>query len=92
MLGQRYRSPTPPLTENHEGLLDMDDSEGGVSEEDHCVIAGGTREGWGPVSSVILWRRMLGILGNINKINEPAIHAKVMECLITVWNMLAKVA
>ena len=91
VLGQGYRSPSPPLTDSHEGLLDMDESSGGISEEDQCVIAGGMREGWGPASSVVLWRRMLGVLGNINKISNPAIHAKVIECLATVWNMLAKV-
>ena len=56
------------------------------------VVVGGTKEGWGPVSAVALWRRMLGILGNVNKIREPAIHAKVFECLTSIWNMLDKVA
>ena len=39
----------------------------------------------------VLWRRMLGILGNVNKIKNPAIHAKVFECLTSVWTLLAKV-
>ncbi|EDO33259.1 predicted protein [Nematostella vectensis] len=34
---------------------------------------------------------MLGILGNVNQIKSPSIHAKVIECLISTWNMLAKV-
>ena len=54
-------------------------------------MAGGDREGWSPVAAVILWRRMLGILGNVNKIKEPTIHAKVFKCLTSIWNMLAKV-
>ena len=74
-----------------EQLLDHDFGEEDPQDEDTSVVAGGDREGWGPVASVVLWRRMLGILGNVNKIKEPAIHAKVFECLTTIWNMLAKV-
>ena len=55
------------------------------------MVAGGVREGWGPVAAVVLWRRMLGILGNVNRIKDPAIHAKVFECLASIWDMLAKV-
>ena len=55
------------------------------------VIAGGTAEGWTPVSAVVLWKRMIGILGNVNKIKDQQIHAKVFEHLIDVWNMLLTV-
>ena len=89
--GSRSPSPEPHLEETHERLLDDDFVGDDSHEEDTSVVAGGYREGWGPVAAVVLWRRMLGILGNVNKIKDPAIHAKVFECLTAIWNMLAKV-
>ena len=53
------------------------------------VIEGGTEVGWTPLSSVILWRRMLGIMGNVNHIKDPEIHATVFKHLIELWRMLA---
>lgn len=86
------RTPSPPhLNETHEELLDHDFVEEDPHNEDTSVVAGGYREGWSPVAAVVLWRRMLGILGNVNKIKDPAIHAKVFECLTSVWTLLAKV-
>ena len=80
------------LSESHEDLLEFDENDDvGPLEEEMSVIVGGAREGWGPVSAIALWRRMLGILGNVNKIKAPAIHAKVFECLTSIWNMLDKV-
>ena len=87
------RSPSPHHLDEatHEELLDPNFGKDVVHEEETSVVAGGDREGWGPVSAIVLWRRMLGILGNVNKIKEPTIHAKVFECLTSIWNMLAKV-
>lgn len=45
------------------------------------VSAGGSSKSWSPESSIILWRRMLGILGDINEIKNPKLHYQVMECL-----------
>ena len=91
--GSRSPSPEPHLEETHEELLDdeFDEEDPREEDEDTSVVAGGYREGWGPVAAVVLWRRVLGILGNVNKIKDPAIHAKVLECLTSIWNMLAKV-
>lgn len=89
--GSRSPSPEAHLAEPHEELLDDEFAEDDPHEEDTSVVAGGYREGWGPVAAVVLWRRVLGILGNVNKIKDPAIHAKVLECLTSIWNMLAKV-
>lgn len=92
--GSRSPSPEPHLEETHEEPFENDfgEEDPDTYEEDTSVVAGGYREGWGPVAAVVLWRRMLGILGNVNKIKDPAIHAKVLECLTSIWNMLAKVA
>lgn len=56
-----------------------------------CVIAGGTYRGWAPDSAVILWRRMLGILGDVNELTNPFIHGQVLECLGKIVEDLIKV-
>jgi hypothetical protein len=55
------------------------------------VLAGGTYRGWSSESALILWRRMAGILGDINKLSDPLIHAQAMECLVKVVEDLIKV-
>lgn len=56
------------------------------------VVSGGTKLGWSSDSAVIIWRRMLGALGDINKIKNPGHHAQVMKCLWDLWQQLAKVS
>lgn len=59
--------------------------------QDHkifSVIEGGKVEGWTPLSSVILWKRILGILGNVNDIKDAEVHAMVFKHLIQLWEML----
>ncbi len=55
------------------------------------VVCGGTKEGWTPVAAVVLWTRMLGVLGNVNDIESASIHAQVLNALSEIWNLLAKV-
>ncbi|XP_071963778.1 ral GTPase-activating protein subunit alpha-2-like [Antedon mediterranea] len=57
---------------------------------DTSIISGGNRAGWLPDVAVVLWKRMLGILGDVNKISNPRLHAEVMDCLCEYWQMLAK--
>ncbi|KAI0212730.1 Ral GTPase-activating protein subunit alpha-1 [Lamellibrachia satsuma] len=56
-----------------------------------CVLACGTLTGWAPDVAVGLWRRMLGGLGNINKIKDPEIHAQVIEYLGDLADTLLKI-
>lgn len=56
------------------------------------VIEGGTEVGWTPISSVVLWKRMLGVMGNINDIKDPIIHGSVFKHLIEIWLMLENVS
>eukprot|EP00073_Rattus_norvegicus_P035501 XP_008760511.1 PREDICTED: ral GTPase-activating protein subunit alpha-2 isoform X4 [Rattus norvegicus] len=75
-------SPTDAsnLTESRECLAD-----------DCSIIAGGNLTGWHPDSAAVLWRRVLGILGDVNNIQSPKIHAKVFSYLYELWYKLAKI-
>lgn len=59
--------------------------------DDCSIIAGGNLTGWHPDSAAVLWRRILGILGDVNNIQSPKIHAKVFGYLYELWYKLAKV-
>uniref|UniRef100_G3WCI8 Ral GTPase activating protein catalytic subunit alpha 2 n=1 Tax=Sarcophilus harrisii TaxID=9305 RepID=G3WCI8_SARHA len=59
--------------------------------DDCSIIAGGNLIGWHPDSAAVLWRRILGILGDVNKIQSPKIHAKVFGYLYELWYKLAKI-
>ncbi|XP_063104690.1 ral GTPase-activating protein subunit alpha-2 isoform X2 [Cavia porcellus] len=68
------------LTDNSDCLAD-----------DCSIIAGGNLTGWHPDSAAVLWRRTLGILGDVNNIQSPKIHAKVFGYLYELWYKLAKI-
>lgn len=55
------------------------------------VMAGGTLTGWHADVATVMWRRMLGILGDVNSIMDPEIHAQVFDYLCELWQNLAKV-
>ncbi len=59
--------------------------------EDCSVMAGGTLTGWHADVATVMWRRMLGILGDVNSIKDPEIHAQVFDYLCELWQNLAKV-
>lgn len=54
-------------------------------------MAGGTLTGWHADVATVMWRRMLGILGDVNSIMDPEIHAQVFDYLCELWQNLAKV-
>ncbi|XP_071509719.1 ral GTPase-activating protein subunit alpha-1-like [Diadema antillarum] len=66
-------------------------NQGPVQSPDASVMSGGTRIGWHPDVAVVVWRRLLGILGDINQISDPRLHWVVLECLWDIWQMLAKI-
>nr|XP_012612813.1 ral GTPase-activating protein subunit alpha-2 isoform X2 [Microcebus murinus] len=59
--------------------------------DDCSIIAGGSLAGWHPDSAAVLWRRVLGILGDVNNIQSPKIHARVFGYLYELWYKLAKI-
>ncbi|XP_041109707.1 ral GTPase-activating protein subunit alpha-2 isoform X6 [Polyodon spathula] len=77
-------------------LLQLSPSDG-MTDSSEClandisIIAGGSLTGWHPDSAAVLWRRVLGILGDVNSIHCPKIHAKVFLCLHELWHKLAKI-
>ncbi|CAL9686317.1 unnamed protein product [Knipowitschia caucasica] len=77
----------------HQSVLNMphhlDSSE--CLTDDVSIIAGGTLSGWHADSAFVLWRRILGILGDVNNIRCPKIHAKVFSYLYELWHKLAKI-
>ncbi|XP_072769757.1 ral GTPase-activating protein subunit alpha-2 isoform X1 [Nerophis lumbriciformis] len=83
-----------PVDDNmHQSVLHMphhlDSSE--CLADDVSIIAGGTLTGWHADSAFVLWRRILGILGDVNNIRCPKIHAKVFSYLYELWQKLAKI-
>jgi hypothetical protein len=54
-------------------------------------MAGGSVRGWLPDVAVVLWRRMLGALGDVNQLTNPALHSQVFEYLVELCDTLAKV-
>nr|XP_020464210.1 ral GTPase-activating protein subunit alpha-2 isoform X3 [Monopterus albus] len=77
----------------HQSVLHMphhlDSSE--CLADDVSIIAGGTLTGWHADSAFVLWRRILGILGDVNNIRCPKIHARVFSYLYELWHKLAKI-
>ena len=68
-------------------VLDLLDRPGGTQS----VLVGGCVPGWSPEVAVVLWRRILGCLGNINNIRDVSIHEEVYEYLCDLVNTLVKV-
>ncbi|XP_022909230.2 probable Rho GTPase-activating protein CG5521 isoform X1 [Onthophagus taurus] len=97
----RTRSPSPAPSSGIESNSIKDSpiqlvdvlSDGNVQElsgEYRGVICGGTVRGWLPDVAVILWRRMLGSLGDVNQISDPKLHAQVFEYLVKLTDTLIK--
>ena len=48
--------------------------------------------GWTPIVAAVIWCRMLRILGDINDIQDPDIHAEALGCLQEIWKALYNVS
>lgn len=99
------RSPSPTASSGIDGNsvkdspLQMDVLAGGDSssietQDDNLdrksILAGGTAKGWLPDVAVIMWRRMLGALGDVNKILNPKLHAEVFRYLVNITESMIK--
>ncbi|XP_027130381.1 ral GTPase-activating protein subunit alpha-1 isoform X5 [Larimichthys crocea] len=77
----------------HNSVLQTpDDLETSEFPSENCsVMAGGSLTGWHADVATVMWRRMLGILGDVNTIKDPEIHAQVFDYLCELWQNLAKI-
>ncbi|XP_019406924.1 PREDICTED: ral GTPase-activating protein subunit alpha-1 isoform X5 [Crocodylus porosus] len=106
-LGSRSQTPSPATLNadhieqkdlqldeklHHSVLQTPDDLETSEFPSECCsVMAGGTLTGWHADVATVMWRRMLGILGDVNSITDPEIHAQVFDYLCELWQNLAKI-
>ncbi|XP_060615165.2 ral GTPase-activating protein subunit alpha-1 isoform X11 [Anolis sagrei] len=106
-IGSRSQTPSPAtLSADHNEQKDLqldeklhhsvlqtpDDLETSDFPSECCsVMAGGTLTGWHADVATVMWRRMLGILGDVNSIMDPEIHAQVFDYLCELWQNLAKI-
>lgn len=64
-----------------------------LAPSDDCsILAGGKRTGWYSDVAVALWRRLLGILGDVNTVIDPVIHQLIFTYLLKIWKVLYKVS
>ncbi|XP_014469000.1 PREDICTED: probable Rho GTPase-activating protein CG5521 isoform X4 [Dinoponera quadriceps] len=70
----------------HGGIPDTNDA-----SERRSVMAGGGVRGWLPDVAVVLWRRMLSALGDVNNIQDPTLHGQVMDYLVQLTQTLIKI-
>ncbi|XP_076382912.1 putative Rho GTPase-activating protein CG5521 isoform X11 [Megalopta genalis] len=70
----------------HSGIPDTNDA-----SERRSVMAGGGVRGWLPDVAVVLWRRMLSALGDVNNIQDPILHGQVMDYLVQLTQTLIKI-
>jgi len=50
-----------------------------------------TTPGWTLTSACTIWKRILGVLGNISLIKDPMILAEAVKCIEEVWKRLNEV-
>ncbi|XP_037397957.1 ral GTPase-activating protein subunit alpha-2 isoform X1 [Pygocentrus nattereri] len=89
LLPQGYSDGSQLLEDAMHMPHDLDSSE--FLADDISIIAGGCLTGWHADSAFVIWRRILGILGDVNSIRCPRIHAKVFSYLYELWHKLAKI-
>ena len=63
-----------------------------VLNDQRSVLLGGTLVGWTADVAVVLWKRILGSLGDINAISDPFIHFEVLKYLSELMTVLLKVS
>lgn len=64
---------------------------GNYGSERRSIMLGGTATGWLPDSTSIMWKRMLGALGDVNRIPKAELHAQVFKHLLEMTQNLIKI-
>ncbi|XP_017082940.2 probable Rho GTPase-activating protein CG5521 isoform X2 [Drosophila eugracilis] len=78
------------LDDANSGSYGSGSNSGSVSGR-RCIILGGSAEGWHPDSTSIMWKRMLGALGDVNRIPKADLHAQVFMHLLEMTQNLIKI-
>ncbi|XP_053946635.1 probable Rho GTPase-activating protein CG5521 isoform X2 [Anastrepha ludens] len=73
------------------GSLEEGSSGSFLGSERRSIILGGTATGWLPDSTAIMWKRMLGALGDVNRIPKAELHAQVFKHLLDMTTNLLKI-
>lgn len=55
------------------------------------ILMGGTTRGWLPDVAAVMWKRMLGSMGDVNQVPNPKLHATVFRHLISTTVSLIKI-
>ncbi|XP_055594870.1 probable Rho GTPase-activating protein CG5521 isoform X2 [Uranotaenia lowii] len=71
--------------------IDTQDENSSISADRRSILSGGTARGWLPDVASVMWRRMLGALGDVNKILNPKLHAQVFQYLVNMTESLIKI-
>lgn len=71
--------------------IDTQDEGSITSADRRSILMGGTARGWLPDVAAIMWKRMLGALGDVNKILNPKLHALVFKHLVEITESLLKI-
>ncbi|XP_076233840.1 putative Rho GTPase-activating protein CG5521 isoform X7 [Calliopsis andreniformis] len=94
----RCPSPTPSsgVDSNKDSPIQIENIDGSSidtndASERRSVMAGGGVRGWLPDVAVVLWRRMLSALGDVNNIQDPTLHGQVMDYLVQLTQTLIKI-
>lgn len=69
----------------------QEDGADNTSDNRRSILMGGTARGWLPDVAAVMWRRMLGALGDVNKILNPKLHAQVFKHLVDITDNLIKI-
>ncbi len=100
------RSPSPTASSGIEGgsikdsplqiemggdSSSLETQEESQSADRRSILAGGNAKGWLPDVAAVMWRRMLGALGDVNKILNPKLHAEVFKYLVQMTDSLIKI-
>ncbi|ALC45606.1 CG5521 [Drosophila busckii] len=64
---------------------------GSYNSDRRSIMLGGAATGWLPDSTSIMWKRMLGALGDVNRINKSELHAQVFKHLLEMTQNLIKI-
>ena len=65
--------------------------EGLQGDDDRPVISGGKRIGWTPENAAAMWHRLLGMLGNINNVQDSEVYRRIFVHLLKMFKDLEKI-